>query len=169
MGVTAVGRSGPFVGRLTGLTASTAGSTRLLARARRRSEVNPWTRATGALNRLRDRRVSAYMRLTSLTRLSGLLGIGALSASVAAQPSTTFDPFAGTNSAAYHFDLDRNFFSSRSVEAVARTHLLRTLQRLGTTAPTATRSAPELLKALQLQDSVRSRWASAWPTGRSVR
>lgn len=89
-----------------------------------------------------------------LTRLSVLLAMGALSASAVAQQSGTFDPFAGTNAAAYHFDLDRNFFSSRSVEAVARTHLLRTLERLGTTAPTATRSAAELLKALQLQDSV---------------
>jgi oligoendopeptidase F len=94
------------------------------------------------------------MKLTLLMRLSVVLAIAATSASAVAQQPATFDPFAGTNPAAYHFDLARNFFSSQSAEAAERAHLLQDLDRLRATAPRATRSAAALLEALQLQDSV---------------
>jgi oligoendopeptidase F len=69
------------------------------------------------------------------------------------QQTPAFDPFAGS-AASYRFDLSRNFFASPAREAAARADLLRRLERLRRIAPTAVRSAPALLQALRLQDSL---------------
>jgi oligoendopeptidase F len=96
------------------------------------------------------------MTRTQLTRLC-LLVLAALAGYAPgseAQRAAAFDPFPNNSAVRYHFDLARNFFASPAIEAKARSELLGRLERLRTIAPTSTRSPADLLRALQLQDSL---------------
>src|SRR6185369_8532766 len=71
---------------------------------------------------------------------------------LAAKP--TFDPFPNGIATRYHFDLARNFFKTPDEETAARRLLISRIEQFQQVANAFPQTAPELLRALQTQDSL---------------
>jgi oligoendopeptidase F len=93
----------------------------------------------------------AQIRIWLAVGVASLLAQGVL-AQLTAKPA--FDPFPGGTATRYHFDLAQNFFRTPDEEFSERRLLTSRLKQFEQVAGALPRSAAELLRALQTQDSL---------------